>query len=145
MMGVFLEYFINRLTFQYIPADKYNIEEENMNLNTLTDYTVIDIPSRISPDLLPSIEQKYDHFIRETGASYLLNMEKVENLYSTTLSLIMHIYKIVNLMGGTLSMVNVSPQIRTAVTFMKIDEKISMFSTIIDYESEHLNTAAIYV
>jgi|GEM_PF-4785638 len=107
-------------------------------------FTVIDIPARISPDLLESYKNKYLHFIREYGADYVLNMEKVEHLFSTTLALIMHIFNAVILLNGSLSMVNVSKQVAVAMRFMKIDEKIPVFSSVEDYEFERLTAAPLH-
>ena len=106
-------------------------------------YTIINIPGRISPEILLSIKQKFEQLIRETEASYVLNMENVDNLFSSTLSVMMHIYKVVGSMGGTLAMVNVAPSVQTALEFLKITTEIPVFPSLLDYELEHetINTA----
>ncbi len=106
-------------------------------------YTRIDIPARISPQLLESIQKKCSNCIKEMDSDYVLDMQKVANLYSATLALIMHIYKLVCLMKGSLSMVNVNENVARALMSLRIDEKIPHYESLWDYELEKAGARAM--
>jgi anti-anti-sigma regulatory factor len=95
---------------------------------------IIDIPERIAPDLLEHIQQKYTAYFRQMHTDYILNMEKVDHVYSATLSLIMNLHKAALLMHSRLVIINVSERVKSALLFLKIDSTIPIFESFFDYE-----------
>ncbi|MBD3391701.1 MAG: hypothetical protein GF418_06545 [Chitinivibrionales bacterium] len=106
---------------------------------------IIEIPARIAPDQLEALKEQCDRVISEMGGEYALNMEGVEDIYSATLALIMHVYKVAMRMRSTLVIIHASERARNALRALKIDEKIRIYPSLLDYELACFGAATMSV
>ncbi len=107
-----------------------------MNFVEKDGYTLIEMPTYLSAEVIEETERNFSSVIQKEGSQFVLDMEKVQHLFSSGVRLITSLNKVVTEKKGKLALVNVTEDVEKALRSINLDKIISIYNSIIDFEIE---------
>lgn len=101
-------------------------------------HIIIGMPGYLSPESLGGIKSRFTAVASEGYGHVVLDMEKVPHLYSAVVNVIVHLYKELQFFGARLYLVNAGEEVRKAFSFLKLDQSIPVYSSMIEFEMEEM-------
>jgi anti-anti-sigma factor len=92
------------------------------------------MPAVVSPTGVDQAEKEIGAAVAEGGKEFVLDMEKVGNLYSSGVRLINFLYKAATKAGAKLYIVNITENVEHILHSVNLDKIIPIFRTMIDFE-----------
>jgi anti-anti-sigma regulatory factor len=96
--------------------------------------TTIEIPAYLTKQDLEKVQSKTLRQIVVRGSVYLINMEKVSNVFSATIQLLLRIHDRAERLACPLYIINASDSVCNALNTAGVNEKISIYEKILQPE-----------
>lgn len=105
-----------------------------MNFRKEDGKIIIEIPSVLSPEVVEKIADEYCDTVNEKIKTYILDVGKVQHLYSSGVRLIVRIQNRVQEIGGKVFVVGANDKVAATFASVNLDKTIPVFAAMIDLE-----------
>lgn len=105
-----------------------------MDIHEEKGYIVLSMYPSVTKESVLSLSSRLDPYLQESGKEYVVDMTAVKTLNSSMASLIVHIIRHVEQAKSKLCLVNVEPNVQSALESLHLTSLTKTYESALDFE-----------